>query len=107
MTAPIPPERERALSAGRDAFAIAWGTADGTSAMALAEHTVAAIVDAVLAVVDLPGRDARVRAEVAEEIAARLDSEAPRQRGTTWDSLRKAADYAREHATAPKETPDA
>jgi hypothetical protein len=81
MTAPIPPDvRERALNAGLGAFAIAWGAADGMSAIALAEHIVTALGDAILTAVDLPGRDAR---------------------------LRKAADYAREHATTPKETPDA
>lgn len=47
---------------------------------------------------------AQERAAVAEEIAQRLEAEALLHRRTTWDSLPKAAEFAREHVT-PKEKP--
>ncbi|MEO3922684.1 hypothetical protein ABGB07_02195 [Micromonosporaceae bacterium B7E4] len=71
--------------------------------VALSDRSVATV--AVLAALDLPTRDARIRAEVAEEIARAIEAEKPSV-NRFWDTadaarvyaLNDAAKLARKHA---------
>jgi len=64
----------------------------------------AAIARVAVAALDLPGRDARIRAAVAEEIAVAIENRVSANTVTEWER-RQDARIAREHATAPGEEP--
>ena len=53
-----------------------------------------------VAALDLPARDARIRAQVAEEIAVTLERANTGSDTSAWIYFKDAARIAREHATA-------
>ncbi|MFY1686394.1 hypothetical protein [Plantactinospora sp. WMMB782] len=87
--------------------AIVTALAAGAGATTVHYETTGRVLDAL----DLPSRDARVRAEVAEEIARAIEVERP-SAGSFWDTadaarvyaLNDAAKVARKYAAAPAES---